>query len=256
MILKTNFVLKIVYIMYLIKLNAISSTNDFLKNLTATSVVNDFTVVWADVQLQGKGQMGSVWITEDAKNLTFSIYLKEKTHSADQLFTLNVIVANAVLKALISLNLTNIYVKWPNDILSYNKKIAGILIENSLHANGSISSVIGIGINCEQTNFDGFPQASSILKQYEIAPDRSKLLTSIVENIKTSLNTIAGNADEEWKFYHDYLFKKDMVSTFECNDGSLFNGIIKEVNRHGQLVLQLENDDLKCFNLKEIKLMY
>ncbi|MEG1376939.1 MAG: biotin--[acetyl-CoA-carboxylase] ligase, partial [Myroides sp.] len=123
--------------MYLIKLNATSSTNDFLKKLAVNTDLTDFTVVWADVQLQGKGQMGSVWVTEDAKNLTFSIYLKEKTTTADNLFTLNVMVANAVLKALISLNLTNIYVKWPNDILSYNKKIAGILIENNIHANGS-----------------------------------------------------------------------------------------------------------------------
>lgn len=240
--------------MYLIKLNATSSTNDFLKKLAADSDLTDFTVVWADVQLQGKGQMGSVWVTEDAKNLTFSIYLKEKTTTVDNLFTLNVVVANAVLKALISLNLTNIYVKWPNDILSYNKKIAGILIENNIHANGSVSSVIGIGINCEQTNFEGFPQASSIFKQYDVAPDRLQLLTAIVENIKKSLIDL--EADYEWNYYHNHLFRKDAVSTFENKDGMLFNGIIKEVNRHGQLVLQLENDDLHCCNLKDIKLKY
>lgn len=242
--------------MYLIKLNATSSTNDFLKNLSATSNLDDFTVVWADKQLQGKGQMGSVWVTEDAKNLTFSIYLKEKNTTADNLFTLNVVITNAVLKALISLNLTNIYVKWPNDILSYNKKISGILIENNIHANGSISSVIGIGINCEQTNFDGFPQASSIFKQYDIAVDRLKLLTEIVDNIKESFNDLENKTDEEWNFYYNHLFRKDTVSTFESKDRALFNGIIKEVNRHGQLVVQLENDDLQCFNLKDVKLMY
>jgi len=240
--------------MYLIKLNAISSTNDFLKKLAADTDLTDFTVVWADVQLQGKGQMGSVWVTEDAKNLTFSVYLKERITTADNLFTLNVVVANAVLKALISLNLTNIYVKWPNDILSYNKKISGVLIENNIHANGNVSSVIGIGINCEQTNFDEFPQASSIFKQYDIMPDRLQLLTAIVENIKKSLIDL--EADDEWNYYHNHLFRKDTVSTFESKDGTLFNGIIKEVNRHGQLVLQLENDDLKCYNLKDIKLMY
>lgn len=242
--------------MYLIKLNATSSTNDFLKKLAADTDLTDFTVVWADVQLQGKGQMGSVWVTEDAKNLTFSVYLKEKTATVDNLFTLNVVVANAVLKALISLNLTNIYVKWPNDILSYNKKISGILIENNIHANGSISSVIGIGINCEQTNFDGFPQASSILKQYDIAVDRLQLLTEIVDNIKESLNNLENKTDDEWNCYHEHLFRKDAVSTFESKDGVLFNGIIKQVNRHGQLVVQLENDDLQCYNLKDVKLMY
>lgn len=242
--------------MHLIKLSATTSTNDFLKNLSATSNLDNFTVVWADKQLHGKGQMGSVWVTEDTKNLTFSIYLKENILTADYLFTLNIVIANAVLKALISLDLTNIYIKWPNDILSYNKKIAGILIENNLHANGSISSIIGIGINCEQTNFDAFPQASSILKQYNVVPDRLQLLTAIVGNIKRTLNNIENKIDDEWYFYHNHLFRKDVVSTFESKDATLFNGIIKEVNRHGQLVLQLENDDLKCYNLKEIKLMY
>jgi len=138
--------------------------------------------------------------------------------------------------------------------LSYNKKISGVLIENNIHANGNVSSVIGIGINCEQTNFDEFPQASSIFKQYDIMPDRLQLLTAIVENIKKSLIDL--EADDEWNYYHNHLFRKDTVSTFESKDGTLFNGIIKEVNRHGQLVLQLENDDLKCYNLKDIKLMY
>lgn len=242
--------------MYLIKLSATSSTNDFLKNLSATSVLDDFTVVWADVQLQGKGQMGSVWVTEDAKNLTFSVYLKQEASAVIDLFTLNVVVANAVLKALFSLNLTNIYVKWPNDILSYNKKIAGILIENAIHANGSVTSIIGIGINCEQMNFDGFAQASSILKQYDFVPDRLQLLTAIVDNIKMSLNYLENQTDNEWNYYHKHLFKKDTVSSFQNKEGLFFNGIIKQVNRQGQLVLQLENDDLQCFNLKDIKLMY
>lgn len=242
--------------MYLIKLNATSSTNDFLKKLAADTHLPDFTVVWADVQLQGKGQMGSTWVTEDAKNLTFSIYFMQKNCAVDHLFTMNVLVANAILKTLKFLNLTNIYVKWPNDILSYNKKIAGILIENNIHANGSISSVIGIGINCEQTNFEDFPQASSILKQYDLTLDRLQLLTAIVENIKKSLYDLENREEEEWNYYHNHLFRKDTVSTFETKEGNLFNGIIKEVNRHGQLVLQLENDDLHCYNLKDIKLKY
>lgn len=242
--------------MYLIKLNATSSTNDFLKSLAATSVLQDFTVVWADVQQQGKGQMGSVWLTQDAKNLTFSIYLKHYTVDVKNLFTLNIVVANAVLKALISLNLTNIYVKWPNDIMSYNKKIAGILIENNFHANGSITSVIGIGINCDQTEFIELNQASSILKQYTISPDKLSLLTDIVNHIKESIDNIAIGTNEEWSFYHEHLFKKNKVSSFKSKDDIAFNGIIKEVNRQGQLVLQLENDDLQCFNLKDLKLMY
>lgn len=242
--------------MYLIKLSATSSTNDFLKNLSATTELKNYSVVWADVQFSGKGQMGSKWITEGAHNLTFSVYLENTVDSAEDLFTLNVIVANAVIRSLNQLNLTNIYVKWPNDILSYNKKIAGILIENSFQASGTIRSIIGIGINCEQMNFDFLPQASSIKKQYQVVPDRLQLLTLVVDYIKESMTAISDTSANEWQYYHDNLFRKDLVSTFENKNGALFNAIIKKINRQGQLVVQLENDDLKCFNLKDVKLMY
>src|SRR5690606_16506382 len=144
----------------------------------------------------------------------------------------------------------------PNDILSYNKKIVGILIENSIGSNGKVVSIIGIGINLLQTDFNGFPQASSILNQYGIKVDFELLLNNIVKNIKKTTLNIKNNTEEEWQFYHNHLFKKNVVSVFEDKNGKKFNGIIKKVNRHGQLVIQLENDDLKCFNLKDVKLMY
>ena len=240
--------------MYLIKLNAISSTNDFLKDYDKSVDLPNFTVVWADVQTKGKGQMGNVWLTEGAKNLTFSLLLKGDWVKIELLQTINVMVANAVLKALKQFNLTNIYVKWPNDILSYNKKIAGILIENSFKANGSIETIVGIGINVSQTNFDEFPLASSIQNQYNIAIDKQLLLNTIVEILKQSISIF--NDKDEWAYYHDNLFRKDVLSVFEFNNGNKFNGIIKKVNHHGQLVVQLEDDDLQCFNLKEVKLLY
>ena len=242
--------------MHLIKLSATPSTNDFLKQLSATTSLEDFTVVWADIQTNGKGQMGSVWVSEDAKNLTFSIFLKQNTISINDLFLLNIIVANAVIKALDTLNLTNIYIKWPNDILSYNKKIGGILIENNIGVNSNVTSIIGIGLNINQTNFDKFPQASSIFKQYQIAIDFEDLLVKIVDNIKYGVENLNECREDEWAFYHTKLFRKDVVSTFEDKKGGKFNGIIKKVNRYGQLEVLLDHNDLKCFNLKDVKLMY
>lgn len=242
--------------MHLIKLSAISSTNDFLKQLAATQYLENFTVVWADNQTNGKGQMGSKWIVESSKNLTFSVLLKDESLKTENLFTLNIIVANAVLKALFSFELANIHIKWPNDILSYSKKIAGILIENNIKADGTIQAIVGIGINISQTDFEGFKQASSLLNQYQIEIDKEVMLNKIILFLKESFNNFEKKADEEWEFYHQNLFRKDVVSTFENINNEKFLGIIKRVNHHGQLVVQLENDDLKFFNLKEIKLMY
>ncbi|HUH25102.1 MAG TPA: biotin--[acetyl-CoA-carboxylase] ligase [Flavobacterium sp.] len=242
--------------MDLIKLSATTSTNDYLKKLASTTVLKDFTIVWAEVQTKGKGQMGTQWVAEACKNLTFSIFVQNKSIAISDLFTLNCMVANAVVDALEHFKLTNVCVKWPNDILSATKKIAGVLIENSIKADGSIQVVIGIGINIQQTNFDEYPNASSILKQYGVDIDREELLQAIVSFLQNKLENFQEIIEAEWQKYHERLFKKDMVSTFEDTEGLKFNGIIKEVNRQGQLVIQLENDDLKCFNLKEIKLLY
>ena len=240
--------------MYLIKLNATSSTNDFLKQLAVKQSLSNFTVVWADVQTNGRGQMGAEWVTESSKNLTFSVLLNSLNLQIPDLFTLNVMVANAVSKALESYNLTNIWVKWPNDILSYNKKVAGILVENNIKADGSIQSVIGIGINLNQTNFELFPQGSSILNQYQRVLDKEDLLKKIVDLLETTIESF--DKDVAWAYFHKKLFRKDKVSAFEDANGTKFSGIIKGVNHHGQLEVQLENDDLQCFNLKEIKLLY
>lgn len=240
--------------MYLIKLNATSSTNDFLKQLSVKQSLSNFTVVWADVQTNGRGQMGAEWVTESSKNLTFSVLLNSLNLQIPDLFTLNVMITNAVSKALESYNLTNIWVKWPNDILSYNKKIAGILVENNIKADGSIQSVIGIGINLNQTNFELFPQGSSILNQYQRVLDKEDLLKKIVDLLETTIESF--DKDVAWAYFHKKLFRKDKVSAFEDANGTKFSGIIKGVNHHGQLEVQLENDDLQCFNLKEIKLLY
>lgn len=242
--------------MHLIKLSAISSTNDFLKQLSATRQLDDFTVVWAEQQTQGKGQMGGKWVSESSKNLTFSILLNRTSVQVEDLFTLNVMVANAVVKALNFFELDHITVKWPNDILSYNKKIAGILIENNIRADGTIHSVVGIGINVMQTSFDGFPQASSIFLQYGKTVEKEELLTKIVSLLKQSVFNLKESAREEWDLYHDHLFRKEVASVFEDVQGQRFMGIIKNVNHHGQLVVQPEHGSLKCFNLKEIKLLY
>jgi len=242
--------------MHLIKLSAISSTNDFLKQLSASRQLDDFTVVWAEQQTQGKGQMGGKWVSESSKNLTFSILLNGGHFQIDDLFTLNVMVANAVIKALDFFELDHISVKWPNDILSYNKKIAGILIENNIRADGTIHSVVGIGINVMQTLFDGFPQASSIFLQYGKAVEQEQLLSKIVSLLKHSVLKLRERAIGEWDFYHEHLFRKDVASVFENTQGQRFMGIVKKVNHHGQLVVQPEHGDFKCFNLKEVKLLY
>lgn len=242
--------------MNIIKLSATPSTNIYLKDLAVTTDLPDFTIVVADNQTQGKGQMGSVWQVEPSSNLTFSVLLNGEYLSVEDIFSVNVSIANAICKVLLSFNLPSISIKWPNDIMSYNKKIGGILIENSIKSNGQIQTIIGIGINVNQTNFEQLPQASSILKSYNISIEKELLMKEIVTCFQKVIYNLKNEVQNEWNYYHEHLFKKNIPITFETKNGTKFTGMIIKVNDLGQLGVKNEHDDVLFFNLKEIKMLY
>lgn len=243
--------------MNIIKLDATTSTNDFLKQLNASQVVENFTVVTTVNQTLGKGQMGSAWISEAGKNLTMSVLIKDVLIDVHQIFGLNVAVSVAVVQALKELGVFDVRVKWPNDIMSGNFKLGGILIENSFKSNGEIISVVGIGLNINQSNFDDLPQAASIFTRinhtYEVDFVRDELLKHIRIAIAKVINK---QVDNLWQLYHEYLFKKNVPMTFENTNGNRFMGIIQQVNTNGRLEVLLENEQVHCFDVKEVKMLF
>jgi|SRR5690554_983420 len=242
--------------MNIIKLNAIPSTNDFLKNLCIIQPTENYTVVMAENQTKGKGQRGSTWESEANNSLTFSVLTKELLTPENSIFDLNVAVSISVIEALKEFEIPKLNIKWPNDILSEEKKIAGILIENSF-AGQNISSIIGIGLNVNQTDFDNLPKASSLKNITKKEFRKEDIMHNIIEKIKKNNNLIAnGKTDFLWQEYHKYLFRKDIPSVFEYPDSTKFMGIIKEVLRNGKIKISLENNQVREFDLKEIKLIY
>src|SRR3954467_14213148 len=101
--------------MKLIKLDAIDSTNDFLKALASQDELDNFTVVTAENQTKGKGQMGSKWQSESGKNLIMSALVKDFLYDNEQFFNLSIIVSLAVIETLNSLDIPDLSIKWPND---------------------------------------------------------------------------------------------------------------------------------------------
>ena len=243
--------------MKLIKLNATDSTNDFLKQLATSHILENYTVVSTENQLKGRGHMGSIWTSELGKNLTFSIYLANSLKNIDSIYNLNVAVAIAILEVLKKQNIPELKVKWPNDIMSANKKVGGILIENAIKNSNEIQSIIGIGLNVNQQNYDGLPQATSLCLTTGQFFDCEELLTKIVEQLEFNVGLIIQNRSEAlWEKYHQFLYKKDIPSAFENKKGIQFMGIIKQVIANGQLEVILEDDSLQLFNIKELKMLY
>ena len=139
--------------MHIIKLNAIDSTNSYLKNMVEINNLENYTVVTAESQNAGRGQLGTVWESEYGKNLTFSMLVRVKGFKIEDQFYLSMAISLGVLNAL-KPNVNNLlYVKWPNDILAEKDKLCGILIENVLSGSNIKHSIIGVGLNVNQDQF-------------------------------------------------------------------------------------------------------
>lgn len=242
--------------MNIIKLSAINSTNDYLKQLLARQYVENFTIVVAEYQTAGRGQMGAEWNVEAGKNLTFSILVKDLLPDANAIFLLNAAVAFSCIQALEMYAIPNIAIKWPNDILAGNKKIGGILVENSIKSHGEIYSVVGIGINVNQENFGNLSKASSLLMITGNQFNVESLMLAVVEHLKRNVAALLnGRHDDVWQQYHEKLYKKNVPMPFE-KDGHRFMGIIKEVSRNGKLQVLLEDDSIAEYGIKEVQLLY
>lgn len=244
--------------MSIIKLNAIDSTNDFLKELMRDQSLENFTTVVAKSQSKGRGQMGTKWQSEDGKNLIMSTLIKDLQLVIDDVFVLNCMVSVSVIDALKELNIPNLSVKWPNDIMSDNKKIAGILIENSIKPDSTFASVVGLGLNVNQERFDDLPHASSLVIQTKGNEfDLDVILEKILCQLKQYSELIIGKKHEVlWQLYHDYLFKKNIPVVFEDANEKRFMGMISKVNQQGRLEVLLEDDSMVSFSIKQIKMIY
>jgi BirA family biotin operon repressor/biotin-[acetyl-CoA-carboxylase] ligase len=241
----------------IIKLSAIDSTNSFLKELVASSAVENFTVVATDSQSKGRGQQGSSWVSESFKNLIFSVFVTFKDFSIIDKKYLNFAVSLAVFDALKEENIPAVSIKWPNDILSGNKKICGVLIENSLKGSEISSAIIGIGLNVNQTSFPlSLNKASSLklltARDFQLAP----LLECIVLKLKAKVALL--NAKEFQTLEVDYLnvlHKKNIPTMFKNSQDALFMGIICGISQEGKLQIALEDESIQEFGIKEVSFL-
>jgi BirA family biotin operon repressor/biotin-[acetyl-CoA-carboxylase] ligase len=242
--------------MKLIKLDAIDSTNDFLKTLSSHEELDNFTVVTAENQTKGKGQMGSKWVSESGKNLIMSVLVKDFLYDNEQVFNISIIVSLAVIKTLKELDIPDLSIKWPNDIMSYNKKIGGILIENTIKSDGRIVSVVGLGLNVNQINFELLPNASSMAVISGKSFDKNILPELIVGKIQQKIESWQTKSTDFWKKYYNTLFRKGVPMPFKNLQNQNFMGIIQGVSSVGKLQVLLEDDSVSEFDIKEIQMLY
>lgn len=235
-------------------LDEVDSTNS--EALAAADGSDGMSVVAAVRQISGRGRRGSRWLSSPGMNLTFSLVVRygrdgvPPVAARDQ-FAISEAASLAVADYLAG-NGIEAKVKWPNDIYVNDRKICGILIENSLSGSSVSRSVIGIGLDVNQKDFPPEipnPTSMSLLtgNEYDLRAELPRLL----ENLCASLRRL-GTQHEE---FCGRLYLKDVISEYSdltCG-GLSFRGRIRGVSPVGMLLIEKEEGELKEFAFNEIK---
>lgn len=229
------------------------STNDIALEMTRKSDITEGTVIITDQQKNGRGQRGNDWISEPGKNITMSIVLRPNFMEASMQFFLNMAISLAVDSTIkYYIPYSKCYIKWPNDMLIDRKKIAGILIENGLSGRNLDFSVVGIGLNVNQSAFIGLSATSfkNQLGQEVSLPEIYERLIHYIESyyLKLKAYRFKEIKDEYLKSLFGYRLSLRYRAEFE------FEGVIEDVTDSGLLCIYV-NGGTKFFDFKEIEFM-
>ncbi|HOO98566.1 MAG TPA: biotin--[acetyl-CoA-carboxylase] ligase [Bacteroidales bacterium] len=230
----------------------LSSTNTEARDLLRTDDYPEGTVIHTLFQNSGRGQAGNIWISEKGKNLLFSIILYPRSIEPRNQFMLSMAISLGIYDFL-DIHTGGCSIKWPNDIILNERKIAGILIENSILGDEMENSIAGIGLNINQENFgDIFPEPASLKKstgkEFDINTCLKEILATLDGRYKQLLY---GDRKQIRKEYLTRLWRYMEWHDFQSG-GQLFRGRIKDVGDDGTIAIVTETGDTRSFSFKEV----
>ena len=238
-----------------IKVSQTASTNTYLSRLAAT--LPGGTVIYTPSQTAGRGQKGNSWESEDGKNLTFSLLLKRPPVNARDQFYLSEAAALAVVEALAAQAGDGFTVKWPNDVYWQDKKICGMLLENSLDGSDIATCIVGIGINVNQERFlSDAPNPVSLINITGHEHDLMTLLKKVcsrIEQLVASLNNDTARSDLH-RQYMAALYRNDgQQHPYEDADGHRFMASVADIAPDGTLTLLHQDGTRHSYLFKQVK---
>jgi len=244
----------------IIYLPKVKSTNSYALQQIENNALNHGDVIFTLNQESGKGQGDNIWESEPGSNLLISLVLTPKTIDASEQFVLTQLISLAIIDLLKdyfpnkSLK-KELKIKWPNDIYVGDKKIAGILFQNFIKGNKIEYSIVGIGINVNQTKFfSSAPNPISIINKIEKLIDINILLENLLKNIGTIYEKYSNcsNFAKLKSKYINNLYRYNIWSSYSDNEGS-FKGRIVDIDEYGRLIVEQENRAKRLYMFKEIK---
>lgn len=204
-------------------------------------------VVWADYQTAGRGCGTNTWESERGQNLLFSLMIHPQGIAAAQQFLISMAIAVALVRMLSLYIKRGVSIKWPNDIYVDDRKICGILIENRLSGTQIRESIVGVGLNLNQTLFlSDAPNPVSLRMLTGEAADRETCLRQTLEAF--SLNALSKQAD----CYREHLYRREGFHAYHDNEG-YFEAEIAGVEDDGHLLLRDRDGRQRCYAFKEVR---
>jgi BirA family biotin operon repressor/biotin-[acetyl-CoA-carboxylase] ligase len=229
------------------------STNDAASQKFRNKELGEGGIVITDRQTQGRGQRGNTWESEPHQNLTLSLVLSPRFLDPREQFGLNMAIALGIREALAVYG-SGILVKWPNDIVhEQGGKIGGILIENTVSQRGMEVSIVGIGLNINQTAFS-YTTATSMACLYGNTLDKEEILETVICNIERFYLLLKDKRAKSLKdLYLSRLFRFGKLSSYD--DGERFLGTITDITDQGKLIIEKERGDIKAYAFKEVRFL-
>lgn len=234
------------------RFQSLDSTNSKFYELMAHKQLPEFSAVIASEQTAGRGQIGNSWESEKDKNLTFSIVLYPHFLKIQKQFRITQMVATAITDVLCDL-VPEISIKWPNDIYAGDKKIAGVLIENSLFGSSISTTIVGIGLNVNQVIFSSnAPNPTSLSLLTEVTYDLDVLFLQIRQAMIFRYL--------QWIEHGIRLIKKDYFKRLYRNNGyylfidekGRFKAKIDNIEDSGHLLLIDISGNRRSYAFKEV----
>ena len=241
---------------HLIELDEVDSTNAAAARLLQEKKMPEGTAVATAFQTTGKGYSGNTWDSEKGKNLLLSIIIYPSFLQPRHHFFLNQIASLAVASTIeMFAKGKTVSIKWPNDVFAGDRKIAGILIENSIQGNTIQHSIIGVGININQEKFHpDLKHATSLIQLIgepkELASVRNELFSQFESRY---LGLKQQRIDLLQKEYMKRLYRIEKSSMFVRN-GTRFSGKIAGLTAEGKLVIDLGGRH-EVFGFKEVEMV-
>ena len=227
------------------------STNLYAK---AIDTMDDLTLITTDHQTAGRGQRGNSWESEAGCNLLFSLIIKPSTIPAAQQFVISELISVSICDTL-SQYTPDIRIKWPNDIYYRDHKLCGILIEHDIEGSCLARSIIGIGLNVNQTTFlSDAPNPISLCQVLGREVEREELLQSITTHFAELLHQYTSawlTRDALHERYTTLLYRKGIEATYQDVDGR-FTATLRHVAPDGRLFLEDRQRQTRSYLFKEV----